>query len=212
MYFPIFLQPCLVQQIEAAGARAQSSESAEPSKPVSTQPTWEGRNEPSSVSRRDKATVVAEAPETAMSPGGLQSENGAKGSRQEMATSVKFDKKLERKEDRQARMEKASELARPDVEAPSSSAPPAAAIIQPPSGARALFADDWEADIFGSEDAKTTEGLGLKTGAPNMGASQVKLGPVALSSDFAKMAVAGSADASEFSLGDDDDFNSDDGF
>lgn len=202
-----------MQQTEAAGARAQSGQSAKPSKSVSTQPTWEGGNEPSSAGRRDKTTVVAEAPETAMSPGGLQSENGAKGSREETATTVKFDKKLEGKEkDRQESMETTMELARPDVEAPSSSDSPTAAIIKPPSGASALFADDWEADIFGSEDAKTTEGLGLKTGAPDMGASQVKLGPVALSSDFAKMAVAGSADASEFSLGDDEDFNSDDGF
>lgn len=69
--------------------------------------------------------------------------SGAKELVEEAAANVKIGEKMEGKEKGgQESTEKAAELARPNVEAPSSSVPPAAASVQPLPAASALFADD----------------------------------------------------------------------
>lgn len=92
-------------------------------------------------------------------------------------------------------------LGEAESRAPETSVPTSAG----PSIANSLLADDWEADVFGTDDA------GSAGASASQGLGQAKAGP-AVTSDFAKMAVAGSANAGEFTLGDEDDFDSDDGF
>ncbi|GAQ79654.1 Phosphoinositide 3-Phosphatase [Klebsormidium nitens] len=97
-----------------------------------------------------------------------------------------------------------AEVSKSDIREPLGSS--GAASVKP-SVASSLLADDWEADVFGAEDASIS-----RAPAASGGLDPGKTGAAALSSDFAKMAVAGSANASEFTLGDDDDFDSDEGF